>query len=539
MRGAEEVVLGAAYEGMSVGRDDAVMGVGVESDDDPFGSGASARNGGSSGEDEEEEEEEEGMDVDGVGEGKAEGDEEEDEDIDSDEAFGEGDGERFKEFSFRGSKRPGKGENGVGDSMDVVVEGSSSEEDSLLGSTESGLSGDDDIDGLSENEDIPDDDDSSHDDGAEMVEDDEDEDEDEDNGPSKELDERAELRKMMAEEQNAVASTISQAAKADVEKGNAVKHQRSTFDSLLNTRIRLQKSLIATNSIPALQTHPTDPTDNDAHHTIVAAEGAAIKLWSQLDTLRHTLTSHAETGTKRKRSPEPPASISTSTTTLWRRMQSHESASLPTRRSTLEKWSTRLRPVSALSSSRKLVNTNPTAQPLTSVLDHHLSDMSRLVARTRTPRSCAPLQAQAGLVESPDIYDDADFYTLLLRELVDQRMAHSASTGGVSSVTAEAVAGAAGGIGIGGLPRGEGRMRKKVDTKASKGRKMRYTVHEKLQNFMASEDRGTWGERQMDELFGGLLGRRGALREDVVDEEDEDLGREDDVEEEGLRLFRS
>lgn len=81
-------------------------------------------------------------------------------------------------------------------------------------------------------------------------------------------------------------------------------------------------------------------------------------------------------------------------------------------------------------------------------------------------------------------------------------------------------------------------MRKKVDTKASKGRKMRYTVHEKLQNFMASEDRGMWGERQRDELFGGLLGRRGALREDAVDVEDGDLGRED-VEEEGLRLFRS
>jgi len=535
------VVLGAGYEGVSVGRDDSLMGIGVESDDDPFGSGASAKEGGSSGEEEEEEEEEEGeeegMGVDG--EGEREGDDE-DEDIDSDEAFGEGDGERFKGFSFRGSKKPSEGGAGVGESMDVVVEGSGSEQDSLLGSTESGLSNNDDVDGLSEMEDIADDDDSAHDDVAEMVEDDEDEDEDEgeDNGPSKDLDERAELRKMMAEEQKAVASTISQAAKADVDKGNAVKHQRSTFDSLLNTRIRLQKSLIATNSIPALQTHPTDPTDNDAHQTILAAQGAAIKLWSQLDTLRHTLNFPAETGTKRKRSPEPNASTSTLSTTLWRRMQTHESASLPTRRSTLEKWSARLRPVSALSSSRKLVNPTPTAQPLTAVLDHHLSDMSRLVARTHIPRSCAPLQAQAGLAESPDIYDDADFYTFLLRELVDQRMANSASTAGATSVTTGAGAGVAGGIGLGGLPRGEGRMRKKVDTKASKGRKMRYTVHEKLQNFMASEDRGMWGERQRDELFGGLLGRRGALREDAVDVEDGDLGRED-VEEEGLRLFRS
>jgi len=538
LRGVEEVLLGARYEGNSVGRDalmDVGMGVEGESDDDPFGSGASGGGAGSEEEEEEEAEEEEevGMDVDGqMGEEEEEVDD--DEDIDSDEAFGEGDGERFKGFTFRGSKNLKQGKHGAEQIMDLAKEGSTSGEDSLLGGSESGPSDVDDVDGSIENEDMDGDDNSSHDDSAEIMEDDENEDEEEDEGTSKEIDERAELRKLIAEEQKTVASTISQAAKADVEKGQAVKHQRSTFDSLLNTRIRLQKALIATNSIPALKDGTITPTDQDAKQAILAAEEAAIKLWSHLDTLRHTLTLPTGTSTKRKRSPEPQPDPSTPTTTLWRRMQSYESTSLPTRRSTLEKWSTRLRPVSALSSSRKLVNT-PTIQPLTSVLDHHLADMARLVARTHTPRSCAPLQAQAGVVESRDIYDDADFYTLLLRELVDQRMADSAATAGVSAVTIGA--GVAGVMGVGGLPRREGRMRKKVDTKASKGRKMRYTVHEKLQNFMAAEDRGTWGERQRDELFGGLLGRRAGLRED----EEVDGSDEDGVngEEEGLRLFRS
>lgn len=527
-------MLGARYEGVGVGRDvliDVGMGVEGESDDDPFGSGASGGGAGSEVDEEEAEEEEEGegMDVDGqMGE---EGEEvDDDEDIDSDEAFGEGDGERFKGFTFRGSKKLKEGKHGAGGSMDFGKEGSASGEDSMLGGSESVLGEDDDVDGSIENEHMDGDYNSSHDDSAEMVEDDE----DGDDSPSKGVDDRAELRKMIAEEQKTVVSTISQAAKADVEKGRAVKHQRSTFDSLLNTRIRLQKALIATNSIPALKDGTIAPTDQDAKRAILAAEEAAIKLWSHLDTLRHTLTLPTGTSTKRKRSPEPQPDPSTPTTTLWRRMQSHETTSLTTRRSTLEKWSTRLRPISALSSSRKLVNT-PTTQPLTSVLDHHLTDMARLVARTHAPRSCAPLQAQAGVVESRDIYDDADFYTHLLRELVDQRMADSAATAGVSSVTTGA--GVAGLMGVGGLPRREGRMRKKVDTKASKGRKMRYTVHEKLQNFMAAEDRGTWGERQRDELFGGLLGRRAGLRED----EEADGSDEDGVngEEEGLRLFRS
>ena len=80
-----------------------------------------------------------------------------------------------------------------------------------------------------------------------------------------------------------------------------------------------------------------------------------------------------------------------------------------------------------------------------------------------------------------------------------------------------------------------------VGPQASKGRKMRYNVHEKLQNFAARETEpgvGWWGERRVDELFGSLLGKRirGGLEERTgsgSDGEGEDLG------ESGLRLFRS
>lgn len=74
------------------------------------------------------------------------------------------------------------------------------------------------------------------------------------------------------------------------------------------------------------------------------------------------------------------------------------------------------------------------------------------------------------------------------------------------------------------------RVKKRVDTKASKGRKMRYTVHEKLMNFMAPEDRGTWGERQRVEFLAGLLGRRVCMGEEDGREEEEGEG--------GLVLFR-
>ena len=153
------------------------------------------------------------------------------------------------------------------------------------------------------------------------------------------------------------------------------------------------------------------------------------------------------------------------------------------------------------------------------VLKEHLLNRERLVKRTRTPRSCAPFQLANKVTEDDRIYDDADFYGLLLKELLEQKSQDSVAASNIDlnfNLKREAKA-------------------KNVDTKASKGRKLRYTVHEKLQNFMAPEDRSTWSDRQSDELFGSLFGQRLGLREEIGDEEVEDDFAEEDA---GLTLFR-
>jgi protein AATF/BFR2 len=50
------------------------------------------------------------------------------------------------------------------------------------------------------------------------------------------------------------------------------------------------------------------------------------------------------------------------------------------------------------------------------------------------------------------------------------------------------------------------KKKKNVDTKASKGRKIRYHVHEKLMNFMAPVPVATWHNDMVNELFVGLFG---------------------------------
>jgi protein AATF/BFR2 len=461
----------------------------------------------------------------------------EDGDIDSDAAFGDSDDEKFKNFTFRGSGKP-RGLNGVKTRLTAADFMSDSEGEGVqLNGHESGEETDEDIldidvqhreksevsNGSLEEDEIAehDEEESGEESAASQEVESQNDPEESSEGEDEEKARRAELRKIMGEERQTVVATISQAMKADAAKGNAVRQQRKAFDSLLSVRMVLQKALVATNSMAATEEKDVDDAANQPYE---AAEEAAIKLWNTLDGLRHELlkAGGAKTGQKRKRGID----ILTATSTIWERMRNSEVSMIDTRQTTLDKWSVKVRGTTALPLSRKL---NPTApQPsITSVLQDQLANSDHLIQRTKIPRSCAPVQRDAKVTEDPNIYDDGNFYQLLLKELVDQRR--------MESLSAPAVVGEAG------KPMQwtavkEAKTRKNVDTKASKGRKMRYTVHEKLQNFMAPEDRGSWEQDAVDRFFGTLLGQKMTLgEEDARDEEGDGVP----LEEEGLMLFRS
>ncbi|KAF1953703.1 TRAUB-domain-containing protein [Byssothecium circinans] len=368
--------------------------------------------------------------------------------------------------------------------------------------------------------------------GGEDEDDDSEEDSEDDASGGDSDEESSELRKMMGESKldgntavremmqdtKSLATNLASAAQTDVAKGNAIKRQRKTFDTLLNTRIRLQKALISTNSMVA-ESHKDEAAPEAS---IEAAETAALNLLNNLTYLRASLD-QAHTGQKRKRTS---FTSTTPSSKIWDFIHLSESANTKHRKITLEKWSAKTRSVSTGSAKGQL---NAGAQQtLTDVLDSQLNNSTHLIARTQMPRSCAPLQsASSKPTADARIYDDADFYGLLLKELLEQRSADLSTNG-----TAEFVVQAPWQVAR------EAKTKKVVDTKASKGRRLRYTVHEKLQNFMAPEERGQWGERQRDELFSSLFGQRLGLGEhDEVESEAEDEAM--DAEEQGLMLFRS
>lgn len=342
---------------------------------------------------------------------------------------------------------------------------------------------------------------------------DEEESEDEAMGGMDTGDTTADLRKLLKREQadrKDIISGVSQAVKADAEKGVAVRQQRRSYDALLNLRIRLQKGLVAINSLS--EAPDDDVTDKKPYE---AAEEAAIKLWAAIDSFRTNLLPEPKPGQKRKRDPD----ASTSNEELWEDMQATEERASAKRKKILEKWSQRVKATTTNANKQRQLSAAAGSQSLTSVLENQLLNADRLVKRTHVPRSCAPIQAGKKIAEDVHIYDDADFYQLLLKELVDQRSSDG-TNGSAPTVRYTAIK--------------EAKTRKQVDRRASKGRKLRFTVHEKLENFMAPEDRRAWEEDAIDRLFGTLFGQRLGLKEDVESDEEEM-----DVAEEGLKLFRN
>ncbi|KAL8736393.1 MAG: hypothetical protein Q9181_002426 [Wetmoreana brouardii] len=487
----------------------------------------------------------------------------EDDEIDSDEAFGDGDDERFRGYAFRGGGRAqansqheedndhieteevNEESNGFSDMESEGVDATEAGTDvnghvNGLGSTdiESGQDGDDigdmemeDQESLSSEADGSRSEATSSDTGRSSA-------------PPSASDDRAALRRMMAESQKVITLNLSKAAKSDIAKGRAIRQQRTAFDSLLNTRIRLQKALVAANSLATSRESTSQSSTADP--AVEAAEKAALRLWSTLDSLRQSITPQAIT-----LAPKPlEAEVNTPLSTLWTRMRFHDTQYHDYGLKTLNKWSLKTAPISSLPRTNKF-SSSTTQQPLSKVLEQQLSsskNMEKLIAKTRMPRSCTSVQAATlssknrnPNTDSPGensglpIYDDADFYSLLLRDLLDSRSSLPNPTSTSTTITSTSVPLPS--ATIPGIKDPALRIHKKsVDTKASKGRKMKYTVHEKLQNFMAPEDRGSWGERQRSELFAGLLGRKVVGLDEEGDGMDEDV--DVDGEQEGLRLFR-
>ncbi|UZJ56636.1 hypothetical protein CBS101457_005956 [Exobasidium rhododendri] len=128
-----------------------------------------------------------------------------------------------------------------------------------------------------------------------------------------------------------------------------------------------------------------------------------------------------------------------------------------------------------------------------------------------------------------DIFDDSDFYAAMLRELIDSR-------GAASIMGANGAAAADSSLAWAQAAKRASKKNKMGDMKASKGRKLRFDVIEKLENFMPPIPRETWSKDQIDRLLNQLRGGHRGV-EDVGVSDKAEASNDDTVELAGLRLF--
>ncbi|KAF4073270.1 hypothetical protein AMELA_G00257050 [Ameiurus melas] len=342
----------------------------------------------------------------------------------------------------------------------------------------------------------------------------------------------------------------------EVEKGNAVKNQLALWDLMLEGRIKMQKALVTANQLPQPDTLPEFKSKGGAeyagalknsHKALKALQRSLLELQdlllyqnpetraiSQGKTWGRDISSKAEEdeevesdegeneedGDQEEKRPagrSGPSKRKLETTQYPDFMAKRFAAFQPYRDATLQKWYDKTR----LTTGKNNKGFGAFERNILTQVEQVLMDKERLLKRTQTrrsdyrvlgkpelgavttqsrstePEAAEPvLKANAHLKDlDEEIFDDDDFYHQLLRELIERKTS-AADPNDQVAMGRQWLA----------IQKLRSKIKKKVDTKASKGRKVRFHVHSKLMNFMAPIDHSTMADEARSELYRSLFG---------------------------------
>ncbi|KAJ2845340.1 rRNA-processing protein bfr2, partial [Coemansia erecta] len=317
---------------------------------------------------------------------------------------------------------------------------------------------------------------------------------------------REEIKKL-EEGEKALLKSITQTAKSDVEKGQHVLNQTRLWEGALDARIRVQKVVTAANELPQydafdelvasrFENDKESDEDNcleEARQSIRLLIGSVVDLRKSLANQNEAVSKSQEsvrTGTKRLATESVDEDEVVAT---WNELEELRSEFKPYRNESLESWSNKVQMSANVTNLKKFKAVN---QGIMHQLEQILAGKDRLVERTQLKRTeckvigkddndVSPKEDKEKRKESSsvavdahlkdtdaEVFDDTDFYQQLLRELIESRMVDSNDPAGSLGVRWAAV-------------KQQARSKKRViDRGASKDRKIRYQVMEKLQNFM-------------------------------------------------------
>ncbi|KIJ55379.1 hypothetical protein M422DRAFT_63477 [Sphaerobolus stellatus SS14] len=316
------------------------------------------------------------------------------------------------------------------------------------------------------------------------------------------------------EEAEALTQTLQRTRIVEKQKGRAVKQQLRIWDTLVDARIRLQKSVVSANKLPHPDIINSYTTHEENRAVVDEFLSEALKLSEDILELRRTLLEKAEMNPparKKRKIAEELESEDVDFEKLVNEgtadMMDFAAQAHPTTLSILQKWSAKVQavaPAALLTSNRISFKTGAGSyKSAGELVDEALRDSERWIKKTRIAGKGVRLGASKEGGEEKEgegekeededevdeeTFDDREFYQSMLRDVIESK--------GGKDVVQELYSNR------------QKKKKKPVDTRASKGRKIRYEPHEKLLNFMVPVPvRGMWHEEQIDELFASLLGR--------------------------------
>jgi protein AATF/BFR2 len=300
--------------------------------------------------------------------------------------------------------------------------------------------------------------------------------------------------------------TFSVRGKDDQRRGAQSRNLVKFGDSLLDLRIRFQKCLVYANSMPVSAVHSLYFGDEYQKTSEIKSEKEALRencanlmktlLDVQLNVIEQNSNVYAPEGVSeetlmkavsqcRKRKAGDGFEYFQIASTLEDRIIS------PFKKSCIEKWNKRVQLSGSLGNKKfKAFN-----QELYAQIDQTISaDSDRLFARTRTPRAEYKSFGKKFIqISEGEIFDDHDFYATLLKEFIERKTGDQEDYINIGVQWAK-------------LKELQSKTKKKKEfaRKATKGRKLKFDVHDKLANFMAPAEVETWEDYRIDELFSSL-----------------------------------
>ncbi|KFU86233.1 Protein AATF, partial [Chaetura pelagica] len=325
----------------------------------------------------------------------------------------------------------------------------------------------------------------------------------------------------------------------EVEKGKAVKNQLALCDQLLEVRIKMQKALMTANRLPQPDTYPLfrkeggQEFDSAVQNCCKALEALLKVLVELQDELLYQYpgTRHLVDGKQSKTESDDEIPSSSDEEQVDKAQEKRRS--LPKRKlkledypefiakryvdfrtyrnNVLQKWheKTKLASGKMGKASLCLCGFGAFERSILTQIDHIMMDKERLLRRTQTKRSVYTVLGKQEQESHPvpeslpensevlpqsdsnrhlkdideEIFDDDDFYHQLLRELIERKTTSLDPNDQVAMGRQWLT-----------IQKLRSKIKKKVDRKASKGRRIRYHVHSKLVSFMAPIDHCTMND---------------------------------------------